>query len=228
MLAPEARQLVLVERVQPLPGDGNAARRRGLQTGRHHQQRRLARARRAQQRQRLAVGDVERNAVQNVDRSRRARQCQAHVFDLDRRRARLFGRMSSSGRVRAYQAFQAKCVRTMQTLFKTILVGLAAILAPTMMAGDLAHSAAQIPQSRAQPVRMLAFGDSLTQGYGVPPGTEFPARLERALNAQGARRHRHQCRRLGRNQRRRSRADRLAAGRWQERPRRRHRRARRQ
>jgi len=32
-------------------------------------------------------------------------------------------------------------------------------------------------------VRIVAFGDSLTQGFGVPPGTEFPARLERALNA---------------------------------------------
>src|SRR5688500_9991667 len=73
----------------------------------------------------------------------------------------------------------------MQTLFKTILVGLAAILAPMMIAGDLALSAAQRPQSQIQPVRVLAFGDSLTQGYGVPPGTEFPARLERALNAAG-------------------------------------------
>ena len=73
----------------------------------------------------------------------------------------------------------------MQTLFKTILVGLAAILAPMMMAADLARSAAQMPQPSAQPVRVLAFGDSLTQGYGVPPGTEFPARLERALDAKG-------------------------------------------
>jgi acyl-CoA thioesterase I len=73
----------------------------------------------------------------------------------------------------------------MQTLFKTILVGLAAILAPAMVASDLAHSAAQIPQKSVQPVRVLAFGDSLTQGYGVPPGTDFPARLERALNAKG-------------------------------------------
>ena len=73
----------------------------------------------------------------------------------------------------------------MQTLFKTILVGLAAILAPTMIAGDLAFSAAQMPQTSGLPVRLLAFGDSLTQGYGVPPGTEFPARLERVLNAKG-------------------------------------------
>jgi acyl-CoA thioesterase-1 len=73
----------------------------------------------------------------------------------------------------------------MHTLFKTILVGLAAILAPAMMAGDWALSAAQMPQAAAQPVRILAFGDSLTQGYGVPPGTEFPARLQKALNAKG-------------------------------------------
>ena len=69
----------------------------------------------------------------------------------------------------------------MQTLFKTILFGLMAILAPSIMAGDLALSAAQ----SSQPVRILAFGDSLTQGYGVPPGMEFPARLEKALNAKG-------------------------------------------
>jgi len=69
----------------------------------------------------------------------------------------------------------------MQTLFKTILFGLMAILVPSVMARDLALSAAQ----SSQPVRILAFGDSLTQGYGVPPGMEFPARLEKALNAEG-------------------------------------------
>jgi acyl-CoA thioesterase I len=67
----------------------------------------------------------------------------------------------------------------MHTLFKTILISLAAILAPAILASDLALSAAQ------EPVRILAFGDSLTQGYGVPPGKEFPARLEKALNARG-------------------------------------------
>ena len=67
----------------------------------------------------------------------------------------------------------------MRTLFKTILIGVAAILAPAIMACDLALSAAQ------EPVRILAFGDSLTQGYGVLPGKEFPARLEKALNARG-------------------------------------------
>ena len=33
--------------------------------------------------------------------------------------------------------------------------------------------------------RILAFGDSLTHGYGLAAGTEFPAVLERALRKQG-------------------------------------------
>jgi acyl-CoA thioesterase-1 len=34
-------------------------------------------------------------------------------------------------------------------------------------------------------VRLLAFGDSLTAGYGLPAGSAFPAVLERALRAEG-------------------------------------------
>jgi acyl-CoA thioesterase-1 len=73
----------------------------------------------------------------------------------------------------------------MQTLFKTILVGLAAILPPLMSVQDLALNAAQMPQGTDQPVRILAFGDSLTEGYGVPTSAAFPVRLERALKARG-------------------------------------------
>jgi len=38
----------------------------------------------------------------------------------------------------------------------------------------------------AQPVRLLAFGDSLIHGYGLPPGDSLPAQLEAALQASGA------------------------------------------
>jgi acyl-CoA thioesterase-1 len=34
-------------------------------------------------------------------------------------------------------------------------------------------------------IRILALGDSLTQGYGLPNGTEFPVQLEEALQKQG-------------------------------------------
>jgi acyl-CoA thioesterase-1 len=37
----------------------------------------------------------------------------------------------------------------------------------------------------AQPVKILALGTSLTQGYGLPPGTEFTVQLQSALKSQG-------------------------------------------
>jgi len=37
----------------------------------------------------------------------------------------------------------------------------------------------------ARPVKILAMGTSLTQGYGLPPGTEFTTQLQAALKAQG-------------------------------------------
>lgn len=44
-----------------------------------------------------------------------------------------------------------------------------------------AHSAT----AWAKPVKILALGSSLTQGYGLPPGTEFTTQLQQALKAQG-------------------------------------------
>ena len=37
----------------------------------------------------------------------------------------------------------------------------------------------------AQPVKILALGTSLTQGYGLPPGTEFTVQLQAALKRAG-------------------------------------------
>ena len=46
-----------------------------------------------------------------------------------------------------------------------------------------------VPDGRAEPgkaaVRILAFGDSLTAGYGLPREAAFPIRLEQALRAKG-------------------------------------------
>jgi acyl-CoA thioesterase I len=62
---------------------------------------------------------------------------------------------------------------TMRIAFKTIVAALPLVLTPhfTLAAG--------------QPVRILAFGDSLTAGYGLPEGNAFPTVLEHALKAKG-------------------------------------------
>jgi acyl-CoA thioesterase-1 len=72
----------------------------------------------------------------------------------------------------------------MRNLFKTLLIALAALAAGAMLVPNWVPSEARAGQAQASsPVRILALGDSLTQGFGVPRGMDFPARLERALKA---------------------------------------------
>jgi acyl-CoA thioesterase-1 len=40
-------------------------------------------------------------------------------------------------------------------------------------------------RAAAEPVRLVVLGDSLTAGYGLPPGGGFPAKLEAALRERG-------------------------------------------
>jgi len=44
---------------------------------------------------------------------------------------------------------------------------------------------ASIAVAQAKPMKLVAFGDSLTAGYGVKPGSRFPEVLEKALKAKG-------------------------------------------
>ena len=39
--------------------------------------------------------------------------------------------------------------------------------------------------ARAEPIRIIAYGDSLTAGYGLPADDAFPVRLQAALRAKG-------------------------------------------
>ncbi len=55
-----------------------------------------------------------------------------------------------------------------------VAVGVAAIVAPFSVSAD-----------EAQPVTLVAFGDSLTAGYGVKASESFPAQLQMALQAKG-------------------------------------------
>lgn len=59
----------------------------------------------------------------------------------------------------------------------------AAVPAGALLLGLLV--AAPALPAAAEPVRLMAFGDSLTHGYGLPPGETFPEQLEAALRADG-------------------------------------------
>ena len=62
---------------------------------------------------------------------------------------------------------------TMSRTFKTLL---SIVLLLIMSAAG---------QAWAAPVKILALGSSLTQGYGLPPGTEFTVQLQKALKQAG-------------------------------------------
>ncbi|HWU27030.1 MAG TPA: hypothetical protein VN154_11575, partial [Rhizomicrobium sp.] len=42
-----------------------------------------------------------------------------------------------------------------------------------------------LPAAAGAPVKILAFGTSLTQGLGLPPGTEYPVVLQEKLKLAG-------------------------------------------
>ncbi|RDI62375.1 arylesterase [Microvirga subterranea] len=62
--------------------------------------------------------------------------------------------------------------------FMTIIFACAAVLAAMVVP---AHA----PLAQGQPIRLVALGDSLTAGYGLPQEAAFPVVLERALKAKG-------------------------------------------
>ena len=70
----------------------------------------------------------------------------------------------------------------MTRLFKTLLtIVLLTIMAAAGQALDFRAARA----AGAKPVKILALGSSLTQGYGLPPGTEFTVQLQAALKQAG-------------------------------------------
>jgi acyl-CoA thioesterase I len=58
-------------------------------------------------------------------------------------------------------------------------------LAQIMLLGAMVQAASAAAAAGAQPVKILALGDSLTAGYGLPPGQGFVPQLQKALRDQG-------------------------------------------
>lgn len=69
-----------------------------------------------------------------------------------------------------------------QMAFGAAFVNLAAVLAVLLWFSGVSATAAD---TSAAPIRIVAFGDSITAGYGLQPEDALPARLEAALKAKG-------------------------------------------
>lgn len=59
------------------------------------------------------------------------------------------------------------------------------LLSGLVVLAVLALLSVQATQARAEPITIMALGDSLTAGYGLAPGEGFPAQLEAALIERG-------------------------------------------
>ncbi len=72
----------------------------------------------------------------------------------------------------------------MRASIKIILCVLTMALAAPSEAAVAPRPVAK-PARDTKPVKLLVLGDSLIQGYGLPPGKDFVTQLERALKARG-------------------------------------------
>ena len=81
--AAKAGQLIFIEPAQILAGDRDGARIGPLQTGHHHQQRRLAGAGRAEQADGLAATYIEGDVAQDVDAGGAAAERQIDAAEHD-------------------------------------------------------------------------------------------------------------------------------------------------
>lgn len=75
----------------------------------------------------------------------------------------------------------AAMMRAKSALVSMVLVGLAAIVAPNP---SMAQDVGLTPASD-KPVKIVAFGDSLTAGYMLEPSAALPVQLEAALKDRG-------------------------------------------
>ena len=191
--AAEAGQRVLVERAERLASDRDRAGVGPLEPGHDHQQRRLAGAGRADEADRLAAAYMKIDVVEDMDAGRAPPEREVDAGERDRRRRR-------DPEVSCMQSSVARCLadscrgfgiasgrpdvaaeRGDMALRVQVFSACGAVAAAVV--ATLALSA--VPPRPSAPIQLMAFGDSLTAGFGLAAGDAFPVRLETALKAKG-------------------------------------------
>jgi acyl-CoA thioesterase I len=164
---PEPGDRVLVKKPEIVAVEPHASGARPLEATDYHHQGGFARARRTDQADGLAGGDLERDAAQDVDGPRGTPQSQMNIFQRHKRAAGMKRCGHVPSELRAYG-------QKLPVFNEMRLIG-------CLLAASLSLAAA-IP-AWAHPPVILDFGDSLTAGYGLPPEQAFPARLEAWLRS---------------------------------------------
>jgi acyl-CoA thioesterase I len=94
------------------------------------------------------------------------------AFELEFAPLGSYGEGVGAGKMRRLVAAVTQATITLAT------ITLAGVTLASVLAGSAVFAA-------DRPLRIVAFGDSLTAGYGLPADAAFPAKLERALAANG-------------------------------------------
>ena len=164
-IASEPRQLVLVERPEIAPGDGDAARAGALQPGGDHHHGRLAGARRPDDGHGFAGIHREAHAAQHVDGTRRAGQRKVDVVE-EKHRSRGHAIFVLS----RPRLFALGCDMTLRCQLRWL--------------GNR-HMQHGVWRRRPAGDGILVLGDSIAAGFGLPASEALPAKLEAKLRAEG-------------------------------------------
>src|SRR5262249_3945570 len=169
---------------------------RPLEARHHHQQRRLAGARRTDQADRLAAPDLERDVLENVHTRRAGAERQVDPRKRDGRwrgcgldRDVVHAAVGSwaegkAGEITARRGFgtfrsYGNSPMRVQMALRVLTVAAAFLVAAILAAAMTPSIAAD------RPLSIVALGDSLTAGLGLAASDAFPAKLQRALAAKG-------------------------------------------
>ena len=181
--AAEARQRVLVELPAVLAGHRDRAGVGALQAGHHHQQRGFARAGRTDQANRLAAAYIQVDVLEDMDAG-----------------GPLPEREIDAGKRDGRPVWEGAFMRIYRFTTPLIWEQLARVQRLARRCWPLACvlGASRWRAAAGRPVKIVALGDSLTAGFGLPAQAAFPARLAQALKAKGIAATDRQCRRLRR------------------------------
>ena len=175
VFATKTRYRIFRERPEVASVDSDGAPVGTLESGEDHEQRRLARAGGAQETDRLALGYAQADAFEDVDPRGACAQRKVDPGEFD-----------------DWTTHEGLNPEEVETLYDAPHKTLRAfspyrlfgrwLQIVTVLAGAIA---AGVAAAQAAPLRILAFGDSLTAGAGLAAEDSLPAQLKRRLLANG-------------------------------------------